>query len=147
MGMCISRGLIPTQLRSLVSGLQSIGAPQPVTDWFLSCSLPACNTHDIEGYALVLRRLIDHKGNQISTCLEVRSQFIRKGLKKVLSGSASVNIDSVPIVIPKPYAPLFHFRKELHDYASDGSRSKEEKDHMHILIEFMNKNLQGVEGA
>jgi hypothetical protein len=40
----IYSGLIPLSLSSLVSGLQSIGAPQAVTDWFLSCLGLACNS-------------------------------------------------------------------------------------------------------
>jgi hypothetical protein len=98
-------------------------------------------------YALVLRRVVDREGNPKSTCLEARSKIIRDGLKKVLRDYSSVNMESIPIVIPKPYAPLFHYRKELRDYASDESRREEDKSHIQVLIQFMDKNLQEIERA
>lgn len=98
-------------------------------------------------YALILRRLRDPDGKPQSTRLEIRSALIRAAMQKVLGDYSTINMESNPIVIEKPYAPLFHYRKELRDYAAHKDRTKEEKAHMDTLIQFMKIYLQNVERA
>jgi hypothetical protein len=98
-------------------------------------------------YALVLRRLRDPDGKPQSTRLEIRSHLIQMAMQNVLGDYPTINMDSNPIVIEKPYAPLFHYRKELRDYAAHEDRTKEEKTHMDALIKFMEMYLQIVERA
>ncbi|KLU85045.1 hypothetical protein MAPG_04077 [Magnaporthiopsis poae ATCC 64411] len=53
----------------------------------------------------------------------------------------TLNLLSVPIVIPKPYYALFHFRNELEAYTTSPSRTANEREHMGLLLVFMKNNL------
>ncbi|KAI4945209.1 hypothetical protein J4E91_008188 [Alternaria rosae] len=98
-----------------------------------------------EDYILVLRRRFDETGQRLSTDLEVRSPHILRAFRIVLADYPSLNFDSAVVAIPKPYAPLFHYRKELRSYASDDTRTVVEKEHLDVLIKFMEKNLSQTE--
>jgi hypothetical protein len=86
-------------------------------------------------YAIILRRHRDPDNVPRSTRLEIRSPIIRAALQEVLGDYSTINMDSDPITLDKPYAPLFHYRKELREYAA----------HMDILIQFMKKYLYEIE--
>ncbi|PVH68761.1 P-loop containing nucleoside triphosphate hydrolase protein [Cadophora sp. DSE1049] len=92
-------------------------------------------------YAIILRRLRDPDNVPKSTRLEILSPIIRAALQEVLGEYSTVNMDSDIIIIDKPYAPLFHYRKELREYAASEFRKEDEKAHMNVLIQFMNKYL------
>ena len=98
-----------------------------------------------EDYILVLRRRFNMLGERQSTDLEVRSPQILRAFRNVLGDHPSMNFDSDFVAISKPYAPLFHYRKELRSYASDKSRTVVEKEHLDVLIKFMDKNLSQTE--
>ncbi|KAI4645590.1 uncharacterized protein J4E79_010768 [Alternaria viburni] len=98
-----------------------------------------------EDYILVLRRRFNMLGERQSTDLEVRSPQILRAFRNVLGDHPSMNFDSDFVAISKPYAPLFHYRKELRSYASDKSRTVIEKEHLDVLIKFMDKNLSQTE--
>ena len=98
-----------------------------------------------EDYVLVLRRKFNILGERAATDLEVRSPHIQKAFRAVLGDYPSLNFDSSFVTISKPYAPLFHYRKELRAYASDSSRTTVEKEHLDVLIKFMEKNLSQTE--
>jgi len=53
--------------------------------------------------------------------------------------------DSTLVTIPKPYAPLFHYRSELRAYASGNTRTIQRKEHLAVLLKFMDKNLSQTE--
>jgi hypothetical protein len=103
------------------------------------------NRGKYDGFALLLRRKVDKEGDAISTALEVQSPIIRHALQVVLSSNAYLNLAASPIIIKKPYDALFHYRKELREYASAAVRTKEEKEHLSVLIEFMKLNLDAIE--
>jgi hypothetical protein len=103
------------------------------------------STGKYEDYILVLRRRINIMGDRTTTDLEIRSPHILKAFRVILGDYPSINTDSTLVVIPKPYAPLFHFRKELRGYASDDSRTVVEKEHLDVLMKFMKKNLSQTE--
>jgi hypothetical protein len=98
-----------------------------------------------EDYALVLRRRMNANGEKTTTNLEIRSPQIQKAFRTILGDYPSINFDSTLIIIPKPYAPLFHYRKELRAYTADLSRTEEEKEHLDVLMKFMEKNLSQTE--
>lgn len=102
-------------------------------------------TAKYEDYVLVLRRKFDAMGDKRGTDLEVRSPHILKAFRLVLGDYPSINFDSSLVTIPKPYAPLFHYRKELRIYASDISRDVVEKEHLDVLMKFMEKSLSQTE--
>lgn len=92
-------------------------------------------------YAVVLRRRMNHQEEPKSTHLEIRSPIIRAALKIICADNPYTNINSDPIIISKPYVPLFHYRQEIRDYANDKVRTEQEKKHMQILLSFMDKHL------
>lgn len=92
-------------------------------------------------YALLIRHKIDKEGEPISTELEVRSPIIRQALQENLASYAYLNLDAVPIIIPKPYVALFHYRKELREYTKSPDRSEEQKRHLDVLIDMMSKYI------
>lgn len=103
------------------------------------------STGKYENHILVLRRKFDEDGEKSSTELEVRSLQIQKAFQVVLGDYPSLNFHSSLVAIPKPYAPLFHYRKELRDYASDSSRTLEETQHLSVLTKFMDNHLSYAE--
>jgi hypothetical protein len=98
-----------------------------------------------EDYVLVLRRKVNPMGERTTTNLEIRSPQIQKAFRSVLGDYPSMNFDSTLIILPKPYAPLFHYRKELRAYAADPMRTEEEKEHLDVLMKFMERNLSQTE--
>lgn len=98
-----------------------------------------------ENYVLVLRRKFDRMGERKTTELEIRSPHIQKAFSVVLGDYPSMNFDSALVSIPKPYAPLFHYRKELRSYTSDSARTVVEQEHLDVLMKFMDKNLSQTE--
>lgn len=96
-------------------------------------------------YALILRRLRDEDGKPLATRLEIQSPIIRAAIQEVLGEYPTVNMESNPIIIERPYAPLYHYRKELREYAMHTDRTREEKDHMSTLIHFMDLYLRKAE--
>jgi hypothetical protein len=105
------------------------------------------NLGRFDDYALVLRRCVDREGVEISTTLEIRSEILRKTLKECLADYASLTLEAIPILIRKPYDALFHYRKELRGYATADERTAEEKPHMKLLLDFMNRNIAASERA
>ena len=98
-----------------------------------------------DDYALVLRRKRNKDDEETSTTLEVRSPVIREALKCVLARYSYLNLEGCPIEIKKPYGPLFHYRRELREYAMSAEHGLEQKKHLDILIKFMDDNLSVTE--
>jgi hypothetical protein len=92
-------------------------------------------------YAMFIRRKIDKEGDAISTEVEIRSPIIRKALQGILATYAFLNLAAVPIVLPKPYAALFHYREEIRSFATAPERSDEEKRRLKVLTDFLIKNI------
>lgn len=103
------------------------------------------NAARFDDYVLVLRRRFNKMNEKVTTELEVRSAHIQKAFRVVLGDYPSMNFDSTLVTIPKPYAPLFHYRKELREYASDSARTTVEREHLDVLIKFMDTNLARTE--
>ena len=103
------------------------------------------NQGTYDEYALLLRRKVDKDGDAISTALEIQSPVIRHALKQVLASYSYLNLEARPITIKQPYDALFHYRKELRQYAESDDRSVEEKLHMSVLSKFMELNLRDTE--
>jgi hypothetical protein len=101
--------------------------------------------NEYEKYALVLRRCFDVQGISTTTRLEIQSPIVRKALHDILQDYPAVNLHANPILIPKPYLALFHFRKEIRQFASSVDRSAKEKTHLTILTDFMFLNLEEAE--
>ena len=99
-----------------------------------------------QGYALLHRRRVDHEGFQMSAQLEVNSPFMQTALQEIC-GDTYYDMDtkSTPIVIRQPYKPLFHYRKQIREYASSKDRDEREKNHMQLLIDFMDRNFADME--
>ena len=91
--------------------------------------------------AMVLRRRVDKRGDEIDTLLEVQSPIIRRALQEVLEAYEYINLQAVPIKIFKPYEALFHCRDGLRRYAIAPQRTEEEKAHLQLLVDFIKDNL------
>jgi hypothetical protein len=85
-------------------------------------------------YALRVMRKVDKDGNDSGTSLEISSPVIQEVLRRVMSSYAFLNLAADPIVIPQPFAPLFHYRMELESVACN-SENEIERLHMKSLIE------------
>lgn len=104
---------------------------------------PRIHDDRFSSYALqVLRRLNQH-GQSLRTELVVHSPHLQKALREILSSYAFYNLAADPIVIAKPYAPIFHYRKELMAYAEAKERSDEERAHLKVLDEEFYKPYLG----
>jgi hypothetical protein len=96
---------------------------------------------------MILKRRIDKDRINLGTALEVRSILIRQGLQRVFGDYPYLNLLGCPITIQKPYIELFHFRKELYEYAIDEARTGNERQHMEVLTTFMKDHLEETEKA
>ena len=85
-------------------------------------------------YALRFLRKLNKDGDDMGTDLVIDSPLIQKALRSIMSSYAFLNLAADPIVIPKPFAPLFHYRKELLEYTSSAERTDIEKEHMRVLM-------------
>jgi hypothetical protein len=89
-------------------------------------------------YAMVNRRRINEKGEQAGGDLEIQSKFIRRAISKTF-GRYCILTD--PIVIERPYYPLWHFREDLEQFMNQVPHGSEEADHLDVLHRFMDKHL------
>ncbi len=96
-------------------------------------------------FALLLRRKINKDGDRVSTELEIWSPLVRAALREILTDCSYLNLAACPIVIPKPYHALFHYRKEIRAFAESPERTQEEKKHLGVLVNFMQTNLSRIE--
>ena len=96
-------------------------------------------------YAMVLRRRVDKNRETVSTKIEIRSEIIRHGIQQVFGDYPFINLKASPIIFRKPYYELFHYWKELYEYAVSGQRTEEEKKHMAVLTGFMKLHLKEME--
>jgi hypothetical protein len=91
--------------------------------------------------ALVLTRYYSIQKQLEGTQLEIKSPYIRVALKAVIQSYPGININSSgPILIPGDPMCLFHYRDELHTYASK-IRDKKAKEHIVFLLQYMTKIL------
>ncbi|KAI0182190.1 hypothetical protein EV127DRAFT_77855 [Xylaria flabelliformis] len=89
---------------------------------------------------LVRTRTYDVDRELLNTTLEIQSQHIQKALKEVI-GSYVGNDFSTPIItIYHPLEPLFHYRKELQDYANRSVDSKI-RSHVNLCLRYMKYSL------
>ncbi|KAI1360472.1 hypothetical protein F5Y08DRAFT_317320 [Xylaria arbuscula] len=93
-------------------------------------------------YALRVVRVIRPDGSDGGTRLEISSPVIQDVLRRIMSSYAFLNLATDPIVIKKPFAPLFHYREELREIASD-SQNDVERAHMKLLMEDFYKPYLG----
>jgi hypothetical protein len=93
--------------------------------------------------AIRVLRTVDKDGDPIRTELLVGSPHIQKALREILPSYAYLNLAADPIVIPKPYHSIFHYREELQSYADSTNRSLVERTHMKVLMEDFKNNYVG----
>jgi hypothetical protein len=92
--------------------------------------------------ALILTRYYSIRKDLETTVLKIKSPYIRAALKAVIRSYPGVNINSSgPILIPDDPMCLFHYRDELHTYASK-IRNKKAKEHIMFLLQYMTKVLE-----
>ncbi|KAF4624987.1 hypothetical protein G7Y89_g13185 [Cudoniella acicularis] len=100
--------------------------------WIIESSIEA---------ALVLTRYYSIRKELEITQLEIKSPYIRAALKDVVGSYPGVNITSNgPIFIIGDPMCLFHYREDLHIYASK-VRDKKAKEHVTFLLQYMAKVL------
>ena len=86
-------------------------------------------------YALRFVRLLNKHGDSKGAELVIASPHIQAALRSIVSSYAFLNLAADPIVIPKPFAAIFHYRKELEEYTKSDTRSNIEKKHMEVLMD------------
>lgn len=96
-------------------------------------------------FAILVRRRIKPDKEVIWVRIEIRSPFILQALADICGDSFFLNTKVVPMVIERPYLVLFHYRNELREYSKHSARSKEEKTHLKVLIDFMAREFGRLE--
>ena len=95
---------------------------------------PRTDVGRFNDYALRYVRKLNKDGDHILTELVIGSPFIQQALRSILSSYSFLNLAADPIVIPKPFAPLFHYREELEEYTRSAERTDVEATHMRALM-------------
>ena len=91
--------------------------------------------------ALVVTRFYNIKKELESTQLEIKSPYIREAMKTVIGSYPGVNINSSgPILVPGDPMCLFHYRNELHSYASNCQTRKAREDIL-FCLKYLSKVL------
>jgi len=91
--------------------------------------------------ALVVTRFYNHRKELESTQLEIKSPYIREAMKTVIGSYPGVNINSGgPILVPGDPMCLFHYRNELHSYASK-CQNKKAREHILFCLKYLSKVL------
>jgi hypothetical protein len=101
---------------------------------------PRTDTGRYKDKALRVMRHIDGKGNEIKTELEVGSPYLQKAIRETMANYTLLNLEADPIVIEKPYAPLFHCHNALIAYAQCPERTEIQKQHLELLTKDFHDN-------
>jgi hypothetical protein len=115
------------------------GGEQPAVLLTSAYKRPRADNMDYEGKALRVFRHIAIDGEDLYTELKISSPHIQQALRTVASSYGMVtnygflNLCAQPIVIRKPYAPLFHCQGRLIEYAQQPERTPEERAHLELL--------------
>ncbi|KAI0199932.1 P-loop containing nucleoside triphosphate hydrolase protein [Astrocystis sublimbata] len=103
---------------------------------------PRLLTDQYSEYALRIIREIKPDGSEGQTTLEISSPIIQAVFRRIMSSYAFLDLAADPIVIKKPFAPLFHYRQELKKVASE-SENEIERTHMRLLMDEFYKPYLG----
>jgi hypothetical protein len=92
--------------------------------------------------ALVLTRVYDRFKRLSRTVLEIRSQYMKEAMRQVIKTYPGLNIDSGGHIVTfdEPRC-LFHYRKELEEFASNSDDSKTRR-HVKFCLQYMAKTLR-----
>src|SRR5436190_513513 len=88
-------------------------------------------------YAIVVRRVVTSQQKLKKFQIELRSRELREVFKEYGRNFADINVDDNPIVISRPFHPLFFLREELQRTASDPKRSARTRSHIRCLLDFV----------
>lgn len=126
-----------------VTELFKPGREHPITSITSFTKRPREGDRKYKDHGLVLVRKEDENGDSMGIELVINSPLIQKALRTVTASFAVLNLAADPIIIKKPYEPLFHFREQLSMYAESSERSAEERVHLKVLTEeFIPKYLK-----
>ncbi|KAF4994265.1 hypothetical protein FGRMN_5903 [Fusarium graminum] len=91
------------------------GAEQPSVIPTSHFKRPKKDLRRYDDYALKVIRYVDQDGADtgVGKSLEISSPFLQKCLRPLLSKHAFLNFAADPIVINRPFAPIFHLRADI----------------------------------
>ncbi|KAK8850897.1 P-loop containing nucleoside triphosphate hydrolase protein [Apiospora arundinis] len=98
--------------------------------------------------AMLIRRRVDFRKEPVFLRLEIQSIIIQKAIQACCANGIWINTKVKPdsaIISDSPYMALFHARKELTTYCLSPERTKEEKVHLKLLTDFMDKQFGGMD--
>lgn len=123
------------------------GGEHPVLTITSHFNRPRERIHDRHSeIALHVVRKLNKDGDTISVHLAVYSPHIQQALRSELTDYDFLNLAADPIIIPKPFAPLFHRKKQLREYTNNLAEGSEERTHMDVLMgQFYNEYMKKAE--
>ncbi|KAJ8131685.1 hypothetical protein O1611_g1941 [Lasiodiplodia mahajangana] len=89
---------------------------------------------------LVRTRTYDHDRELLSTRLEIQSRYVHKALREVIGPHLRHNFKIPTITIFHPFEPLFHYRRELQEYANKSNDSKT-RSHLGLFLQYVEHTL------
>ena len=98
-------------------------------------------------FAIVSRQLINAKGEEGGTKLDIQCQHMQKAIRLIFRKHPLEDIIADPIVFRKPYYYLFHCRQGILDMVAKESNTEEQKRSLQFLTEFMSENLRTLQKA
>jgi hypothetical protein len=102
------------------------------------------DVNEFSEWPLQLLRKLNQNHDDIGKDLLVHSKYIQKMLQSIIASSATLNLAADPIVIPRPFTSLFHYREALKEYVK--ATSGEEQEILESLTgEFFQLHLAPVE--
>jgi hypothetical protein len=91
-------------------------------------------------FAFVLTRIYDRYTELEKTQLDIRSPYVKKALQETIVRYPGVDFHAKVVTIETPLKCLFHYRKELQEYAYD-MENKNHAEHVFFLLEYMHQVL------
>jgi len=89
-----------------------------------------------KGCSLILRQKINTWGMIEKYQLEIQSKFLRAVFKKRAKHYREMSVESNPIIITRPFRPLFFLRDALREEAN-AAKLLREKEELELLLQFI----------
>jgi hypothetical protein len=93
---------------------------------------------EFDDYPILLRHALNESGETNKYQLELQSKELKDYFGSIAKPYRQINVDADPIVIARPFRPLFFLRDTMKQKAESNETSPELKQHINAVLDFIN---------
>src|SRR6266480_643375 len=93
---------------------------------------------EFDDYPILLRHALNESGETNKYQLELQSKELKDYFASIAKPYRQINVDADPIVIARPFRPLFFLRDTMKQKAESDETSPELKQNINSVIDFIN---------